>query len=291
MKIAWNLTRCANFFLCQQRRCEKEGNPNEAADYERRARECMGMACRLADCMADLGVDQVRSGVFDAVERNPVNGMPLQFAWSNTKDFWQQEQGILAYLILHGHTGKPEYLDLARELEAFWNLFFLDRDRRGVFFRVNADGNPVIEGSYANRAGHAVAGYHSFKLNYLAHLYTRAYVSGQSQTDNRFCLHFKPSVDCGQRSINVLPDFFPPGSVRVSGISVDSIRRPNFDPDNFQVPLSEEELGGSMVVEFCTCKGRQEAPAEVPATPESPSTPHAKPVGPKRRRSSRKVRE
>lgn len=261
MKIAWNLTRCANFFLCQQRQCEKEGNPNEAADYERRARECMGMACRLADCMADLGVDQVRSGVFDAVERNPVSGMPLQFAWSNTKDFWQQEQGILAYLILHGHTGKPEYLDLARELEAFWNLFFLDRDRRGIFFRVNADGNPVIEGSYANRAGHAVAGYHSFELNYLAHLYTRAYVSGQSQTDNRFCLHFKPSVDCGQCSINVLPDFFPPGSVRISGISVNSIRRPNFDPDNFQLPLSEEELGGNLVVEFCTCKGRHEAPA------------------------------
>jgi len=291
MKIAWNLTRSANFFLCQQQRCEQEKNPHEAADYERRARECMGLACRLADGMAELGVDQVRSGVFDAVERNPDSGMPLQFGWSNTKDFWQQEQGILAYLILHGHTGKPEYLDLARELEAFWNLFFLDRDRRGIFFRVNADGNPVIEGSYANRAGHAVAGYHSFELNYLAHLYTRVYVSGQSQTDDRFCLHFKPSADCGQRSINVLPDFFRPGSVRISGISVNSIRRPNFDPDNFQIPLSEEELGGNLVVEFCTCKGRHEASAATPATHESPSTADAEPVGPMRSRSSRKVWE
>jgi hypothetical protein len=212
-------------------------------------------AAALAEHMAELGVDQVRSGVFDAVERNPATGMPLQFSWSNTKDFWQQEQGILAYLILHGHTGKREYLELARELEAFWNLFFLDRDRRGVYFRVNADGTPVVEGSYGNKAGHAQAGYHAFELNYLAHLYTRAYVSGQSKTDDRFCLYFKPSPDCGQRSINVLPDFFPPGSVRISGIRVNSVRRPNFAPDNFQIPMSEEELGGNLVVEFCTCKG------------------------------------
>ena len=30
--------------------------------------------------------------------------MPTQFAWGATKDFWQQEQGILAYLILYGAT-------------------------------------------------------------------------------------------------------------------------------------------------------------------------------------------
>ncbi len=255
MKIAWNLTRCANFFLGQKQRCEKEKDQAAAAEYDRRAKECMDMAIRLADRMAELGVDQVRSGVFDAVERNPDNDMPLQFAWSNTKDFWQQEQGILAYLILHGKTGEQKYLDMARELEAFWNLFFLDRDRRGVYFRVNADGTPVIDGNFANKAGHAEAGYHSFELNYLAHLYTRAYVSGQSKTDDRFCLYFKPSADCGQRSINVLPDFFPPGSLRISGISVNSIRRPNFAPDNFQIPLSDEEIGGNLIVEFCTCKG------------------------------------
>jgi len=269
MKIAWNLTRCANFFLLQKKRCEsqQERDSAGAADYERRAAECLALAIKLADHMADLAVDQVRSGVFDAVERNPTNGLPLQFSWSNTKDFWQQEQGILAYLILHGHTGKPDYLELARELEAFWNLFFLDRDRRGVFFRVNADGVPVIDGNYANKAGHAVAGYHSFELNYLAHLYTRAYVSGQSNTDDRFCLYFKPAADCGQRSINVLPDFFPPGSVRISGITVNSMRRPNFDPDNFQIPLSEKELGGDLIVEFCTCKGGHAAPVRIEEAP------------------------
>ena len=199
MKIAWNLTRCANFFSSQKQLCDKSQDRTAGADYERRARECMELAHRLAGRMKELGIDQVRSGVFDAVERNPTNGFPLQFAWSNTKDFWQQEQGILAYLILHGQSGEKEYLSLARELEAFWNIFFLDRDRRGVFFRVNADGTPIIEGTYGNKAGHAIAGYHSFELNYFAHLYTRAYVSGESNTDDRFCLYFKPSVECGQR--------------------------------------------------------------------------------------------
>jgi hypothetical protein len=233
--------------------------------------------------MAELGVDQVRSGVFDAVERNPDNGMKLQFAWSNTKDFWQQEQGILAYLILYGQKHEENYLKVARELEAFWNLFFLDRDRRGIYFRVNADGTPVIEGAYANKAGHSVAGYHTFELNYLAHLYTRAYVSGKSGTDRQFCLYFKPSVDCGQRSINVLPDFFPPGRVRVSGVSVNSVRRPNFDPDNFQIPLSEEELGGIVIVEFCTCNEREGAPAEAASKSEPDTTRDKKPKTPKRR--------
>jgi hypothetical protein len=122
-----------------------------------------------------------------------------------------------------------------------------------------------------------VAGYHSFELNYLAHLYTRAYVSGPSGTDRQFCLYFKPSVDCGQRSINVLPDFFPPGSVRVSGISVNSVRRPNFDPDNFHIPVSEEELGGNMIVEFCTCSEGERAPAEAPSKSEPDATRDSKP--------------
>jgi hypothetical protein len=285
MKIAWNLARCANFFLSRKLECEKNRERDAAADYDRRARGCMHLACRLADSMAVVGVDLVRSGVFDTVERSPAHGFPLQFAWSNTKDFWQQEQGILAYLVLHGHTRKPEYLDLARELEAFWNIFFLDRDRRGVFFRVNADGTPIIEGAYGNKAGHAVAGYHSFELNYLAHLYTRAYVSAETGTDNRFCLYFRPSCDCGQRSLNVLPDFFPPGAVKVSGITINSIRRQSFDPEKFQVPLAENELGGTVVVEFCTCKGKHESPA-TPSSPPAPAVSIEGP-GPMRSRASR----
>jgi mannose/cellobiose epimerase-like protein (N-acyl-D-glucosamine 2-epimerase family) len=285
LKIAWNLTRCANFFLMKKRQYEIKEDEEGAAKFDQRAQKCMRLATQLADRLAEVGVDQVRSGLFDAVERKPTNGMPLQFSWSNTKDFWQQEQGILAYLILHGRDARElKYLTLARELEAFWNLFFLDRDRRGIYFRVNADGTPVVEGSYANKGGHSVAGYHSFELNYLAHLYTRAYVSGQSKTDNRFCLYFRPSAECGQRSINVLPDFFPPGSVRISRISVNSISRQNFDPDNFQIPLSEAELGGSLVVEFCTCKTEEKTDWST-ASPSAATT-ESEPLGSMRSRST-----
>jgi len=69
--------------------------------------------------MAVAGIDQVRGGCFDAVERRPRDGLPIEFAWSNTKDFWQQEQAILAYLIVHGFSGDPTHLQLAREMMAF----------------------------------------------------------------------------------------------------------------------------------------------------------------------------
>jgi hypothetical protein len=96
--------------------------------------------------MARLGIDQIRSGVFDALERNPRNGMPVQFAWLNTKDFWQQEQGMLAYLIMFGHSAMThpegarnqvagEFLKLGRNSRPS-EFYFLDRDRNGVFFRV-----------------------------------------------------------------------------------------------------------------------------------------------------------
>ncbi len=81
----------------------------------------MEVADALGQRMATKGLDPLRGGCFDAVERHPSNGMPVQFAWGNTKDFWQQEQGILAYLILHGNSTQPEqvlqeYKQYAREM-------------------------------------------------------------------------------------------------------------------------------------------------------------------------------
>ncbi len=267
LKIAWNLIRCANWFLCEAKRLErtKADDPTiqaEIADLRLRAETCTDKAVALADKMAELGVDQIRGGVFDAMERHPKNGMPMDFAWMNTKDFWQQEQGILAYLILHGrmrhcpaYQDERRFLELARETAAFWNLFFLDLDRRGVYFRVTDNGLPVIEGDHANKAGHAIAGYHAFELNYLAHIYTRAYVGPETGTDDSFCLYFRPSVNCGQRSINVLPDFFAPGDVHISAVTVNGIPRApgSFDPEHFQLQLAEEDLGATVVVTFCTC--------------------------------------
>ena len=106
------------------------------------------------------------------MEREPRNNLPIEFAWMNTKDFWQQEQAILAYLILHSVTGKDEPIDprgasrrgrrpylkadflaLAREMEAFWNLYFLDHDNRGVYQRVTGNGIPVHPGQLRPEGG------------------------------------------------------------------------------------------------------------------------------------------
>lgn len=235
-KIAWNLTRIAHYL-----------NANDREDEAQRA---LALAERLARTMISHGSDLLRGGCFDTVERHPTNGQPMQFPWGCTKDFWQQEQAILANLILHGNAGDAEYLDQARAMSAFWNMYFLDRDNQGVFFRVSEDGQPVVEGSYANKAGYAIAGYHSFELNYLAHIYTRAYVAPTTGGDATFCLYFHPSAQSGFRSINVLPDFVKPGSIEIASISINGRRRADFDPHRFQIPLEESDLGSEVIVQF-----------------------------------------
>ncbi len=175
LKIAWNLTRCA--FYCQKRARDHNYPDVKRRQLRKQSEIFLDFARRLSDRMAEVGLDKIRSGIFDLVERQPANDMPTQFAYGCTKGFWQQEQDILAYLILHGATANDrKYLELARECIGFWNLFFLDHDRQGVYFRTAADGLPVIEGGYAQKGGHSISGYHVFELNYLAHLYTRAFV-------------------------------------------------------------------------------------------------------------------
>jgi hypothetical protein len=241
LKIAWNLTRCAHFFQMRAKKRQDSGKTQEAAADQERVNKCLGVARRLADRMAEVGLDQIRGGIFDNVERQPNSGMPTQFAWNATKDFWQQEQGILAYLILHGATlNDQKDLELARESSAFWNLFFLDRERQGYFFRVTENGRPVIEDGYGVKGNHAI-GYHAFELSYLAHIYTRTFVAAGSGSDNSFCMYFNVMESPDQTSINVLPDFMPPGKLEVckvfaNGVDVTADRKPD-DPNEFQIAL------------------------------------------------------
>lgn len=260
LKIAWNLTRVANYFLYVAEDHESRGEGKEAEYWRSLAERNMQLANRLGHDMVDAGLDQLRGGCFDTVERTPSNGMPMQFAWENTKDFWQQEQAILAYLILCGCSNadedrRQEYLQLARESAAVWNLFFLDQDEIGIRFRINDLGDPVIGGSYAGKGGHSISGYHAFELNYLAHIYTRAYVSACDGAEAAFTLYFKPDArNTGQQSINVLPDFFRPGDLVVTAVKVNGVRRPNSEirPDDFRIELTENELGAEVAVEFRT---------------------------------------
>jgi mannose/cellobiose epimerase-like protein (N-acyl-D-glucosamine 2-epimerase family) len=241
-KIAWNLTRVANYYLANNRNAEAEA--------------AMVLARRLGKVMRDTGADLLRGGCWDAVERHPSPGQPLEFVWGNTKDFWQQEQAILANLILYGYTKEPEYLDHSRLMSAFWNAFFLDRDRQGVYFRVSENGSPVVEGQYSNKSGYSIAGYHTFELNYLAHIYTRAYVAPKVGTDDSFCIYFRPCEENNFRSINVAPDALKPGTVEIEDVYVRGRAQKNFVPDRFQIPIEDSDRGAEVVVVYRT-KGGQ----------------------------------
>ncbi len=258
LKIAWNMTRCAYYFQTRAKRMRDQGKAQEAAGYDQRSNRCLEVAQRLADRMGEVGLDKIRGGIFDCVERQPTGGMPTQFAWGATKDFWQQEQGILAYLILYGATNNPHYLRCARESSAFWNLFFLDRERQGYYFRTTENGLPILEGQYGMKSSHAI-GYHAFELAYLAHLYTRAHVAAGGGSDNTFCLYFKICSIAQQKSINVLPDFMPPGRVTISSVRANGIdMTEDLDPANlveYQIPtdaMSPDPASGAveLVVEF-----------------------------------------
>jgi hypothetical protein len=211
--------------------------------------------------VGEVGLDQIRGGIFDCVERHPRGGMPTQFIFGANKDFWQHEQGILAYLILYGATRNQHYLKLARECSAFWNLFFLDRERQGYFYRLTKNGLPILEGQFGMRSGHAI-GYRAFELAYLAHLYTRAYVAvggdSEKDADKTFSLYFK-FRSTEQKSINVLPDFMPPGRVRITSVRANGVDMfDNLDAANlaeYQIPTNEmppdpENGTVELVVEF-----------------------------------------
>jgi mannose/cellobiose epimerase-like protein (N-acyl-D-glucosamine 2-epimerase family) len=245
LKIAWNLTRVRNYL-------EQQAATDESGESAALATECRRVAMMLANDMAEVGVDQIRGGIFDCVERNPENGMPIDFVWGSTKDFWQQEQAILAYLILFGTEHDPLYRSLARRMMAFWNLFFLDHDYSGIFFRTTDDGIPVTTGSFGIKGGHSISGYHAFELNFLAQIYIRSYISPtEPRQERNFTLYFKPDPEhCRQQSINLLPDFFPPGQIHLKSVSIGGIVTEGELPNDFQINLQPEQMGMLIKAEF-----------------------------------------
>lgn len=244
-KIAWNLCRISNYCRFVAAR-----EPLDAMRWLELSARCIETARSIARKIESVGYDQVAGGVFDAMERNPPQPFCQDFTWQSTKDFWQQEQAILAYLLLHGATRHEHYLDMARESAAFWNLFFLDHDNRGIFFRVTDSGLPYVQGNYGNKAGHAIAGYHMCELNFLAHIYERSYVSRESGQDDTFSLYFNPSATCRQPWLNVLPDCFAPEAIEILAVYVNGELTTAFDAKNFQIPLAAETFGSIIRVEF-----------------------------------------
>jgi mannose/cellobiose epimerase-like protein (N-acyl-D-glucosamine 2-epimerase family) len=212
LKIAWNLTRI-----------------RAVADKPEYAR----LAERIAEIMPPVGSDVQRGGWYDVVERKADECGTHRLVWHDRKAWWQQEQAILAYLILAGVGGDPEHRRLAREAASFYNANFLDYDDGGVYFNVLANGIPYLVGTERLKGSHSMSGYHSLELCYLAATYT-----GLMLTEEPITLHFRPRPDAlPERVLRVAPDLLLPGSVTLDRVWVEGEPYDDFDADALTVRL------------------------------------------------------
>ena len=217
LKIAWNLMRINNV------------RPNDA--YVQLAR-------KIAEIMPAVGSDQQRGGWYDVVERTRKPGQEWhRFVWHDRKAWWQQEQAILAYLILAGVLGDDEHLRLGREAASFYNAMFLDHDDGGIYFNVLANGLPYLVGNERLKGSHSMSGYHSIELCYLSAVYTNLLIREQPMQ-----LHFKPKASSFPDGIlRVAPDLLPPGRVRLSYVWVDDEKYTDFDKEKLTVQLPKDK--------------------------------------------------
>jgi mannose/cellobiose epimerase-like protein (N-acyl-D-glucosamine 2-epimerase family) len=215
LKIAWNLMRM---------------NSLRSKDTY------VELAEKIAILIPDHGCDRQRGGWYDVVERVLQSGQKFhRCAWHDRKAWWQQEQGILAYLILNGVLGKEEYLTYAREGSAFYNAFFLDVEAGGVYFNVLANGLPYSLGTERGKGSHSMAGYHSFELCYLASVYTNLLIHKEPMD-----FYFRPQAGgFADGILRVQPDILPEGSIRIGEVWIDGHSYDDFDADALTVKLPE----------------------------------------------------
>lgn len=215
LKIAWNMMRMQNL------------KPKD---------RYVALARKIAEMMPQVGMDHQRGGWYDVMERERAAGEQLyRFAFHDRKAWWQQEQGILAYLILHGVLGDENYLKLARESSAFYNAFFLDHDDGATYFNVLANGIPYLTGTERFKGSHSSSGYHTTELCYLAAVYTNLLITKQHMD-----FHFKPQPGGFPRNtLRVSPDVLPPGSVTLEKVWVEGKPYDAFDADNLTVKIPD----------------------------------------------------
>ena len=217
LKIAWNLMRMNSL------------RPKE---------KYVVLARRIAELMPTVGSDRQRGGWYDVVARTVVPGEEYhRFTWHDRKAWWQQEQAILAFLILRGVLKDDEYLRHAREAAAFYNAHFLDHDDGGVYFNVLANGLPYLMGNERFKGSHSMSGYHSTELCYLAAVYINLLIRKVAMN-----LYFKPTPGGFKDNIlRVSPDILPKGSVRLTAVEIDGKPCADFNADELIVRLPESQ--------------------------------------------------
>lgn len=215
LKIAWNLMRMHSLRA-------KDGY--------------VELASKIGDTVPQHGCDRQRGGWYDVVERELAPGERFhRFAWHDRKAWWQQEQGILAYLILGGVLNSDDYVRFAREGAAFYNAFFLDVDSGGVYFNVLANGEPYALGTERGKGSHSMAGYHAFELAYLAAVYTNLLIRAEPMD-----FYFRPKPGGFKDGLlRVQPDILPEGSVRIGDVWIDGHAYADFDATALTVRLPE----------------------------------------------------
>jgi len=215
LKIAWNLMRIMSV------------RPKDS--YRKLARH-------IGETMPPLGSDEQRGGWYDVIERRLGDGESWRrFTWHDRKAWWQQEQAILAYQILAGHTGDEEFRRHARETAAFYNSFFLDHDDGGVYFNVLASGVPYLMEGERSKGSHSMSMCHAAELCYLAATYQRLLINGDPVT-----MYFKPQPGgFPDRVLRTAPDLLPPGRIQLDGVEVDGQPHPAFDRTAMTVKLPE----------------------------------------------------
>lgn len=215
LKIAWNLMRMQSL------------KPKD---------KYVEFAKKIAELMPEAGSDRQRGGWYDVVERVKQPGEDFHgFVWHDRKAWWQQEQAILAYLILHGLFPNDEYLKQAREAASFYNAHFLDHDDGGVYFNTLASGLPFLMGTERFKGSHSMSGYHSMELCYLAATYTNLLITKQPMD-----FYFKPIPGGFKDNIlRVSPDILPPGSIKIGSCEIDGEKYDNFDAAALTVKLPD----------------------------------------------------
>ncbi|MEU2828849.1 AGE family epimerase/isomerase [Streptomyces lavendulae] len=213
LKIAWNLMRMNSL----------KAKP-----------AYLDTAVRIGELMPEVGSDRRRGGWYDVVERIRRDGQDShRFAWHDRKAWWQQEQAILAYLILNGLTGREEFLGEARRAESFYNAFFLDHDEGAVYFNVLASGMPYLLGTERLKGSHSMSMYHSAELCYLGAVYNNLLIHGKPMD-----FWFKPDpAGLPGRVLRVSPDLLPAGSVRIASVEIDEKPYGDFDAEALTVTL------------------------------------------------------
>lgn len=221
LKIAWNLMRFCSIV--------------PKSEYSE-------LACKIAKVMPSVGYDAQRFGWYDVVERVLEPGQSFhRFAWHDRKAWWQQEQGILAYLVLYGHHPDDKmFKKYAWESAAFYNAFFLDHNDGGVYFNTLANGIPFLVGTERFKGSHSMSAYHSTELCFLATVYHELLIAKRPIE-----LFFKPLPDgFRNRLLRVSPDMLPHGHVKIQECTIDGSQYYDFDPDDLavQLPVSDHRL-------------------------------------------------